>query len=120
MKKILVILVILVAAFGFATFANAACCAIPSKSSTATVAAASNTAVASKVVTLNIEGMTCGSCEIAAKRVLTKVNGVKSATVSYEKKNAVVTYDARKVSPAQIAVAVEKSLPTYKAKVVKN
>lgn len=63
--------------------------------------------------------MTCGSCEIAVKRVLTKVNGVKSATVSFEKKNAVVTYDPSKVTAQKIASAVEEKLPTYKAKVVK-
>lgn len=53
------------------------------------------------------------------KRVLTKVNGVKSATVSFEKKNAVVTYDPSKVTAQKIASAVEEKLPTYKAKVVK-
>ena len=117
MKNLLVVVVIIVAALGSATYLNAGCCAIPSKDAVATADAASKASVTAKVVTLNIEGMTCGSCEIAVKRVLTKVSGVKSATVSFEKKNAVVTYDAQKVSPEQIAGAVAKALPTYKAKV---
>ena len=69
--------------------------------------------------TLPVRGRArCGSCAIAVKRVLTKVSGVKAATVSYEKKNAVVTYDASSVSPQAIARTVEEKLPTYKAKVV--
>lgn len=110
-KSPLAIVVISLATLGFASYAGAGCGEI-------SPAPAATSAAAEAVVTLHIEGMTCGSCAIAVKRVLTKVNGVKAATVSYEKKNAVVTYDASSVSPQAIARAVEEKLPTYKAKVV--
>ena len=63
--------------------------------------------------------MTCGACATAVKQVLRKVDGVKNARVSLEEKNAVVTYDAAKVTPEKLANAVTKALPTYKATVVK-
>lgn len=114
MKNILAAVAIIIAAFGVASFASAGggCCAIPQRS-------VSTDAAAEKVVSLHIEGMICGSCEIAVKRVLTKVEGVKAATVSYEKKSAVVTYEPAKVTPETIARAVEEKLPTYKVTVAK-
>lgn len=74
---------------------------------------------AEKVTTLHVEGMTCGSCAAAVKHVLKKVDGVKDAQVSYEEKSAVVTYDAAKVTPAEIARSITEKLPAYKATVVK-
>ena len=74
---------------------------------------------AEKLTTLRIEGMTCGSCATAVKHVLKNVDGVKKAHVSYAEKNAVVTYDAAKVTPEKIARAVTEKLPTYKATVIK-
>jgi len=73
----------------------------------------------SKVILLHIEGMTCGSCATAVRRVLRKVDGVKDARVSYQQKQGVVTYDPTKVTPEKIAHAVTEKLPTYKATVVK-
>jgi copper chaperone CopZ len=113
-KTLIAILVTVGVALGVATYAagaGAGCCTIPRQ--TATSSAASE-----KVATLHIEGMTCGSCATAVKRVLTRVDGVRMATVSYEKKSAVVTYDPAKVTPGKIAHAVEETLPTYKAKVI--
>lgn len=60
--------------------------------------------------TLHIEGMTCVGCATSVKLVLLKTSGVVSADVSYEKKQAVVTYDPDKTSPLQIAKAVSKEL----------
>ena len=113
-KNLIAILVAAGAALGFAAYAGAGvgCCAIPQRT------AASFTA-SEKIATLHIEGMTCGSCATAVKRVLIKVDGVKAATVSYEKNSAVVTYEPAKVTPEKIARAVEEKLPTYKAKVIK-
>lgn len=116
MKKTLIaILVTVGVALGVATCAAGAgvgCCAIPRPT------AASST-VGEKIATLHIEGMTCGSCATAVKRVLTRVDGVKAATVLYEKNSAVVTYDPAKVTPDKIARAVEETLPTYKARIIK-
>jgi mercuric transport protein len=73
-------------------------------------------AVDPKTVTLRVEGMTCGGCVIAVRRVLTRLEGVKKTQVSYEKQRAVVTYDPAKVSVEQMIAAI-KTLG-YKATVV--
>jgi copper chaperone CopZ len=70
-----------------------------------------NTAfAATSSATLHIEGMTCAGCETAVKLVLKKTPGVTSATVSYEEKRAVVTYDPAKTTPQKIATAVADAL----------
>lgn len=65
---------------------------------------------------LHIDGMSCGACATAVRVVLRKTTGVVSADVSYEEKRAVVTYDARKTTPARIADAITTALP-YKVRV---
>lgn len=57
-------------------------------------------------VTLHVEGMTCGGCTLATRKVLERLDGVTSADVSYEKKQAVVIYDPAKVTVAQMIAAV--------------
>lgn len=111
-KSLAVMAIVTAAAFGVAFVGNAGsgCCLIP-QASAATQSA--------KVTTLHIEGMTCGACATAVKRVLKNVNGVKAAQVSFEEKKGVVTYDPTKVTPEKIAHAVSEKLPTYKATVVK-
>jgi mercuric ion binding protein len=52
---------------------------------------------APKTVTLDVPGMTCAACPITVKKALTKVEGVEKAEVSYEKKEAVVTFDDAKI-----------------------
>lgn len=47
-------------------------------------------------VTLSVPGMTCAACPITVKKALTKVEGVQSADVSYEKLEVVVTFDDTK------------------------
>lgn len=61
---------------------------------------------ATSKTTLHIEGMTCKGCETAVKLALKKTAGVTSSEVSYEKKQAVVTYDPAKTTPAKIAAAI--------------
>ncbi len=58
-------------------------------------------------VTLHVEGMTCGGCTLATRKVLLRLPGVERADVSYERKQAVVTYDPAKVTPAQMIAAVK-------------
>lgn len=65
---------------------------------------------------LKIEGMTCGGCVIGVRRVLTRLDGVRSAEVSYENKEALVIYDPAKVTVEQMIAAI-KTLG-YKAMVV--
>jgi len=94
--------------------ASAGCCVIPQRTAAATAAKSQ-----ARVATLHIEGMTCGSCATAVRRVLSKIDGVKDAQVSFEEKKGVVTYDAARVNPEKIVHAIEEKLPPYKATVVK-
>ena len=47
----------------------------------------------SQVVTLSVPGMTCAACPITVKHALNKVKGVTKTEVSYEKRQAVVSFD---------------------------
>ena len=69
-----------------------------------------------KTVTLRVEGMTCGGCVLGVRKVLTKLDGVSKAEVSYEDQRAVVTYDPAKVTVEQMIAAI-KTLG-YKATVI--
>lgn len=62
---------------------------------------------APKTVTLSVSGMTCAACPITVKKALTKVEGVQSAEVSYEKKEASVTYDDAKTNAEALTKATE-------------
>ena len=56
---------------------------------------------------LEISGMTCGHCAKTVQRTFMSVDGVESASVSYENKNAVVVYDADKVSSEKLISALK-------------
>lgn len=60
------------------------------------LAPAESALAAPKTVTLDVPGMTCAACPITVKTALTKVEGVEKAEVSFEKKEAVVTFDDAK------------------------
>lgn len=51
-----------------------------------------------QTVTLSVSKMTCAACPITVKKALLKVDGVTKAEVSYEKKEAVVTFDDTKTN----------------------
>lgn len=51
---------------------------------------------AMRTVTLAVPGMTCAACPITVKKALAKVPGVTKTEVSYEKKQAQVTFDDAK------------------------
>ena len=60
---------------------------------------ASPTAFAeTKTVTLSVPGMNCDLCPLTIKKAISKVPGVASVEASYEKKQAVVTFDDSKAS----------------------
>ncbi|EWS62883.1 Periplasmic mercury ion-binding protein [Hydrogenophaga sp. T4] len=48
---------------------------------------------APQTVTLSIPTMDCPVCPITIKKALTQVTGVSQALVSYERREATVTYD---------------------------
>lgn len=53
---------------------------------------------ANRTVTLSVPGMTCAACPITVKKALARVDGVQQVKVSYEKLEAVVTFDDAKTN----------------------
>ncbi len=60
---------------------------------------------APQTITLAVAGMTCASCPITVKMSLNKVKGVTKADVSFEKKQAIVSFDDEKTNVAALAKA---------------
>lgn len=56
-------------------------------------------AAAPRIVTLDVQNMTCDLCPITVKKSLEKVPGVSAVKVDFNKKNATVTYDPDKTKP---------------------
>ncbi len=48
---------------------------------------------AARTVTLDVPGMTCVTCPIAVRKALSRVDGVTLVDVSFETKQATVTFD---------------------------
>ena len=59
-------------------------------------------------VTLNIQGMRCGSCAIGIQMLTSQMDGVKSAEVSYEGKKGTIEFDPAKVTKEQIIKGIEE------------
>lgn len=74
-------------------------------------------ATETRTATLNVQGMTCGSCTASVRIVLRKIDGVADAEVSFSEKKAVVTYDPTKITPQKMADTINEKLPC-KARVV--
>jgi len=68
---------------------------------------------------INIEGMTCTSCEHSIDYSLKTTDGVLDATSSYKTGIAKVKYDKTKVSPEQLKKAIEDKAG-YKVKDIKK
>ncbi len=49
-------------------------------------------------VVLDVEGMTCETCPITVRKVLTRLDGVEEARVSFDPPVALVKYDPQKVT----------------------
>jgi mercuric ion binding protein len=62
---------------------------------------------AMQTVTLSVPGMTCESCPITVKHALSKVDGVSKTDVSFERRQAVVTFDDAKTSVPKLTKATE-------------
>src|SRR3546814_13930711 len=48
---------------------------------------------ATKTVTLSVPGMTCAACPLTVKTALSKVEGVRKTDVTFDKREATVTFD---------------------------
>jgi periplasmic mercuric ion binding protein len=64
---------------------------------------------ATQTVTLSVPGMTCAACPVTVKKALSKVEGVQKIVVSFEKKQAVVTYDDAKTNVEALTKATENA-----------
>ena len=62
---------------------------------------------APQTVTLHVEGMTCGGCATDIEKALRATCGVLEARVSFEKTEAWVRYDDRKVTVEKIRKAID-------------
>jgi copper chaperone len=62
---------------------------------------------AAKTVTFKIQGMTCGGCVFAVRKVLTRLPGVSKADVTYEDSRATVSYDPKLVTVGQMTAAIK-------------
>lgn len=63
---------------------------------------------AQQTVTLSVPGMTCVTCPIIVKRALSKVDGVTETEVSFEKREAIVTFDNAKTN-VQVLIEATKN-----------
>lgn len=68
-----------------------------------------------KEVTFNIEGMTCGHCQMTVADALKDVKGVKEVEVNLEKNTAKVLFKEEKSDENKLIKAVEEA--GYKATV---
>ena len=59
-------------------------------------------------ITLNIQGMHCGSCAVGIQMLTSQMDGVKSAEVSYEDKKGTIELDPAKVTKEQIIKGIEE------------
>ncbi len=64
---------------------------------------------ATKSVTLSVSGMYCAACPITVKKALDKVEGVEKVAVSFEKKEAVVTFDDAKTNVKDLREATKNA-----------
>lgn len=60
---------------------------------------------ASRSATLEVPGMTCAACPVTVKKALSRVDGVSDVQVSFERKQAVVTFDDAKTSVGALTQA---------------
>ena len=75
----------------------------PKNQKTATVVEKSNI----QTVELSIKGMSCEACEEEVNHEIYKLPGIIESTVSYPKKNAIVTFDISKTTIKDIIAAVD-------------
>jgi copper chaperone len=59
-----------------------------------------------ETVTLRVTGMTCGGCENAVKRALTRLEGVGDVTASHVEEKVVVTFDPVKATTGQLRAKI--------------
>lgn len=76
------------------------------------------TKMSKKVVTLQIEGMTCGGCATNIEKSLAGQKGVDAISVDYNKKSAIIGFDPALITSKFLRSSIEKS-GQYKTKELK-
>jgi len=64
----------------------------------------------SKTVTLSVPGMDCEACPITVSKALKKVAGVETVAASFEKREAVVTFDDAKTNVDALRTATANAV----------
>ncbi|WP_334118498.1 mercury resistance system periplasmic binding protein MerP [Limnobacter sp.] len=62
---------------------------------------------ATQTITLSVPGMTCAACPITVKKAISKVEGVSKVDVTFEKREAIVTFDDVKTSVQKLTKTTE-------------
>jgi periplasmic mercuric ion binding protein len=62
-----------------------------------------------QTVTLYVPGMTCVTCPITVKMALSKVDGVQNTEVSFETREAIVSFDDTKAKVADLTEATKNA-----------
>lgn len=60
-----------------------------------------------RTTTIYINGMTCGGCAISIEQILKNTEGVEDVRVNFERGQAVVKYDDRKVTATKLRAAIK-------------
>jgi mercuric ion binding protein len=69
---------------------------------------------ATRTVVLSVPTMDCDTCPLIIRTALERVSGVNKAKVSYERREAVVTFDDSHASVAQlVAATTEVGYPSF-------
>lgn len=64
---------------------------------------------ANQTVTLSVPGMTCAACPITVKAALSRVEGVNEIDVSFNEREAVVTFDDTQATLQELTQATENA-----------
>lgn len=58
--------------------------------------------------TFDVEGMTCGSCEVGITGTLLGMDGVDEATATHSTGKVDVVFDAARATPEEMAAAIDR------------
>ena len=78
-----------------------------------TLGLATAVSAATRTVTIRVEGMHCQNCAASLEKKLKATAGVQAVRVSFQRKEAWVRYDDRRISVAQIREVINST--GYKA-----
>jgi copper chaperone len=60
-------------------------------------------------VTIKIEGMSCGHCQMSVKKAVESVEGIRKADVNLQTKQVTVDYDEGKANLEKVKAAIREA-----------